>query len=105
MIKFKLEDSEYIELIKLLKITNIWSSGGEAKHVVDDGEVKRNGRVETRKRAKLIAGDKIDLSQFKKPKKKEAESSKTADANKGKKKRRRISKGVDSRSGQNQKGK
>ena len=51
-----------------------------------------------------IAGDKIDLSQFKKPKKKEADS-KNTDANKGKKKRRRISKGVDNRSTQKAQGK
>ncbi|NOQ25650.1 MAG: RNA-binding S4 domain-containing protein [Bacteroidales bacterium] len=61
MIKFKLEDSEYIELIKLLKVTNICGSGGEAKHVVDEGEVKRNGEIESRKRAKLRTGDKIEV--------------------------------------------
>ncbi|MGC9373906.1 MAG: RNA-binding S4 domain-containing protein [Bacteroidales bacterium] len=62
MIIFKLEEnSEFIELIKLLKITNICSSGGEAKHMVDMGEVKLNGIVESRKRAKLRAGDKIEI--------------------------------------------
>ena len=61
MIKFKLEGSEYIELIKLLKATNICGSGGEAKHLVDDGEVKLNGVVESRKRAKLRTGDKIEV--------------------------------------------
>lgn len=61
MIKFKLEDSEYIELIKLLKITNISSSGGEAKHFVDQGEVKLNGKVESRKRAKIRTGDKVEV--------------------------------------------
>ena len=61
MIKFKLEDSEYIELIKLLKATNICSSGGEAKYVVDDGEVKLNGEIESRKRAKLRVGDKVEV--------------------------------------------
>ncbi|MEA2105117.1 MAG: RNA-binding S4 domain-containing protein [Bacteroidota bacterium] len=62
MIIFKLEEnSEFIELIKLLKVTNICSSGGEAKHMVDMGEVKLNGIVESRKRAKLRAGDKIEI--------------------------------------------
>ncbi|HAF29379.1 MAG TPA: RNA-binding protein [Bacteroidales bacterium] len=61
MIKFKLEGSEYIELIKLLKVTNICSSGGEAKHFVDEGEVKLNGEIESRKRAKLRIGDKIEI--------------------------------------------
>lgn len=61
MIKFKLEGSEYIELIKLLKVTNMCGSGGEAKHIVDEGEVKLNGEIESRKRAKLRAGDKIEV--------------------------------------------
>jgi len=61
MIKFKLGDSEYIELIKLLKVTNISNSGGQAKLMVEDGEVKLNGEIETRKRAKLRVGDKIEI--------------------------------------------
>ena len=61
MINFKLGESEYIELIKLLKVTNICGSGGEAKFIVDEGEVKRNGEIESRKRAKLRVGDKIEV--------------------------------------------
>ncbi len=61
MIKFKLEGSEYIELIKLLKVTNICGSGGEAKHLVDEGGVKLNGNMESRKRAKIRSGDKIEV--------------------------------------------
>lgn len=61
MIKFKLQDSEYIELIKLLKVTNMCSSGGEAKYFVDEGEVKLNGEIESRKRAKLRVGDQIEI--------------------------------------------
>lgn len=61
MINFKLGESEYIELIKLLKVTNICGSGGEAKFIVDEGEVKRNGEIESRKRAKLRSGDKIEV--------------------------------------------
>lgn len=59
---FKLEkNTEFIELIKLLKVTNICSSGGEAKHLVDMGEVKLNGKVESRKRAKLRSGNRIEI--------------------------------------------
>jgi len=61
MIKFKLEDSEYIELIKLLKYTNVCGSGGEAKHLVDEGEVKLNGELESRKRAKIRKGDRVEI--------------------------------------------
>lgn len=61
MIKFKIGDAEYIELIKLLKATNICGSGGEAKYLVSEGEVKLNGELESRKRAKLRIGDKIEV--------------------------------------------
>lgn len=61
MIKFNLEGSEYIELIKLLKVTNMCASGGEAKHLVDQGEVKLNGEPESRKRAKIRTGDKVEI--------------------------------------------
>jgi ribosome-associated protein len=53
--------TEYIELIKLLKLMHIAESGGQAKLMVEDGEVKRNGIQEFRKRAKLRAGDTIEI--------------------------------------------
>lgn len=52
-------EGEYIELIALLKLTGIAQTGGHAKIIVDEGVVFRNGEIETRKRAKLIAGDVI----------------------------------------------
>ena len=54
--QFKLED-EYIELYKLLKVLDLVDSGAQAKMIVADGYVLRNGEVELRKRAKIIAGD------------------------------------------------
>lgn len=48
---------EFIELIKLLKLLGIADTGSDAKQMVDDGEVKLNGAVEYRKRAKLRKGD------------------------------------------------
>jgi ribosome-associated protein len=60
MITFKL-DTEYIELIKLLKATSVSESGAQAKIFVEDGIVLRNGEVETRKRAKIRPGDKIEI--------------------------------------------
>lgn len=58
--EFKI-DGEYIELIQLLKATGIAETGGHAKMIVDEGMVLRNGELELRKRAKLIAGDVIEL--------------------------------------------
>ena len=60
MRQFKLS-SEYIELVKLLKLLRIPESGGHAKILVEEGEVFLNGRQEFRKRAKLLAGDKIEI--------------------------------------------
>ena len=60
MREFKLT-SEYIELVKLLKLLQIAQTGGHAKILVDDGEVLRNGEPEFRKRAKLRADDVIEV--------------------------------------------
>lgn len=51
-----------IELYKLLKFENLASSGGEAKFAVARGQVRVNGRVETRKRKKLFAGDVVEFN-------------------------------------------
>ena len=48
---------EYIELYKLLKVLDLVNTGGEAKMIVADGYVKRNGETEMRKRAKIVSGD------------------------------------------------
>ena len=55
MMEFTLTE-EYIELIRLLKITRIAESGGQAKLMVDNGDVWRNGIQEYRKRAKICGG-------------------------------------------------
>jgi len=62
---YELKGEEYIELIKLLKIMRISESGGQAKLMVEDGEVIRNGEPEFRKRAKLRAGDVIEVFEYK----------------------------------------
>ncbi len=58
--KFELED-DYIELFKLLKVTGVAESGAQAKMLIDEGQVKRNGEVELRKRAKIVLGEKIEV--------------------------------------------
>lgn len=62
---YELRGEEYIELIKLLKLMRISESGGQAKLMVEDGLVYRNGEPEFRKRAKLRAGDIIDVYNYK----------------------------------------
>jgi ribosome-associated protein len=61
MIQFKLEDSEYIELYKLIKVLDLVDSGAQAKMIVADGYVIRNGEVETRKRAKITKGETLTI--------------------------------------------
>lgn len=62
--KFELQD-EYIELFKLIKVLDLVDSGAQAKYIVADGHVKRNGIVEVRKRAKIVAGDVIEIDDVK----------------------------------------
>ena len=56
-------DEEYIELFKLLKVMGISDSGAHAKTLIEEGHVKRNGEVETRKRAKIVSGDRIEVGK------------------------------------------
>ncbi|MGI6655484.1 MAG: RNA-binding S4 domain-containing protein [Desulfobulbus sp.] len=51
--------TEYIELDKLLKREDCASSGGAARHLIDQGLVRVNGAVETRRRKKLRPGDTV----------------------------------------------
>jgi ribosome-associated protein len=50
-----------VELFKLLKFEGLASSGGEAKMLIDAGNVRVNGVTETRKRKKLKAGDIVEF--------------------------------------------
>lgn len=60
--EFKL-DTEYIELIKLLKACGIAETGGMAKQMVEEGLVKCNGIVEDRKRLKVKKGDLVEFER------------------------------------------
>ena len=56
--------SDYIELIKLLKIEGIAQTGGHAKIMIEEGEVFCNGEVEHRKRRKLRKGDIVQVDDL-----------------------------------------
>ena len=60
MEEFELQ-TEYIELIRLLKLIQWVPSGGIAKMVVEDGLVFVNGEQESRKRRKLRQGDLVEF--------------------------------------------
>ncbi len=57
-IKFTLTQ-DYITLIKLLKLLNLCESGADAKLAVESKMVCYNGKIELRKRKKLVKGDQI----------------------------------------------
>ena len=52
---------EPVELFKILKFENLASSGGEAKAIIENGQVLVNGLVETQKRKKIVSGDTIEV--------------------------------------------
>lgn len=53
---------EPVELYKILKFEGLVDSGGEAKTVISEGLVTVNGDTETRKRRKIVAGDRIEFN-------------------------------------------
>ena len=52
---FKIE-GEYIELVRLLKITGLCDTGGMAKIVTAEGRVRVDSQTERRKRCKIRRG-------------------------------------------------
>jgi ribosome-associated protein len=53
---------EHIQLDQLLKTTGLCHSGGQAHAEIDAGRVRVDGKVETRKRAKLHPGQRVEYS-------------------------------------------
>jgi len=55
---------EHIELYKLLKILDLVDTGGQAKVIIENEHVYRNGELETRKRAKIRKGEQIQIGDI-----------------------------------------
>lgn len=51
-----------IQLDQFLKWHGLVSTGGQAKVVIQAGQVKVNGMVETRRKKKLISGDTVTFA-------------------------------------------
>lgn len=62
MIEIKLRD-EYIKLGQALKAAGVVEDGVEAKYVIQDGLVKVNQEVDTRRGRKLYEGDVISFEK------------------------------------------
>lgn len=54
---------EYIELNKLLKASGLCDTGGMAKMVIADGQVRVDGVVESRIRRKIRNGQTVTFNQ------------------------------------------
>ena len=55
-------EREALRLDQFLKLRGIAESGGQAKRLIQGGEVQVNGAVETRRRRKLVLGDVVEVN-------------------------------------------
>lgn len=71
-----MSNTSTIKLDQFLKLSGLVSTGGHAKLLIQSGEVKVNGKVETQRGKKLVQGDRVstlgetltvDLSQWAAP--------------------------------------
>ncbi len=53
--------TDFIKLDALLKFANLCPTGGDAKNVIQDGEVKVNGETCTMRGKKIRPGDRVTL--------------------------------------------
>ncbi len=56
-----MEEEPAITLGQALKASDLVGSGGQAKVLIQAGEVLVNGEVETRRGRKLVAGDVVEV--------------------------------------------
>lgn len=56
-------DSDFIRLDSLLKLVNAVMTGGHAKIVIQENEVKVNGEVCTARGKKIRPGDKVEFDR------------------------------------------
>ncbi len=56
-------DSDFIRLDALLKLVNAVMTGGHAKIVIQEGEVKVNGEICTARGKKIRAGDIVEFDR------------------------------------------
>ena len=53
--------TDFIKLDQFLKFTGAIGTGGQAKELILDGQVKVNGEVEERRGKNLYPGDKVEF--------------------------------------------
>ena len=53
------QDQPTIRLDQFLQVAQVVGRGGQAKHLIQNGQVTVNGEVETRRRRQLRPGDQV----------------------------------------------
>ena len=59
-----MSEVQIIRLGQYLKLLGLVATGGEAKFLIQDGHVRVNGEVETRRKRQLHDGDKVEVGDY-----------------------------------------
>ena len=62
MNQFSLDDHPFVALCDLLKLEGWCDSGGAAKTAIEQRLVKVDGKIETRKRCKIVSGQVVSFA-------------------------------------------
>ena len=57
------DETKTIHLEQFLKRLGVAATGGDAKMLIQNGEVRVNKTVETRRKRQLITGDKVQIGK------------------------------------------
>jgi ribosome-associated protein len=59
-----MSETQLIRLGQYLKLLGLVATGGEAKFLIQDGHVRVNGEVETRRKRQLRDGDRVEVGEY-----------------------------------------
>jgi ribosome-associated protein len=59
-----MSETQLIRLGQYLKFLGLVATGGEAKVLIQDGQVRVNGEVETRRKRQLREGDRVEVGEY-----------------------------------------
>jgi len=59
-----MSETQFIRLGQYLKLLGLVATGGEAKFLIQDGQVRVNGVVETRRKRQLHDGDRVEVGDY-----------------------------------------
>lgn len=59
-----MSETQAIRLGQYLKLLGLVATGGEAKFLIQEGHVRVNGEVETRRKRQLREGDRVEVGDY-----------------------------------------